>query len=192
MGRKQNKRCDNQWLGSHNHKISEISENNWLSLIKECYMLPSACHILANPRKKTAAVRTAALHTFGQISALTAWLTGYAIFSQTSALSLAPRETSGPLVNNPRTHEPPVTHWLGGWYSVCGSTLCDGHVVEAAQSQRCIWAAQQSQGVGTQRSGVWVLRRVRVALQKILGFGHCNLLVLDQRGHNKVDSGKHW
>lgn len=139
-----------------------------------------------SPRKRTATVRTAALHTFGQISGLTAWLTGYAIFSQTSVLSLAPGETSGPLVNNPRTHEPPVTHWLGGWYSVCGSTLCDGHVVEAAQSQRCIWAAQQSQGVGRQRSGVWVLSRIRVALQKILGFGHCNLLVLDQRGHNNV------
>lgn len=69
--------------------------------------------------------------------------------------------------------------------------MYDGHVVEAAQSQRRIRAAQQCQGVGRQRGGVGVLGRVSVALQKIPGFGHRHLLFLKDRGHYNVSDGKH-
>lgn len=59
-------------------------------------------------------------------------------------------------------------------------TLCYGHVVESAESQWGVRAAQQSQGVRGQGRGVRVICRVGVTLQEVLGFGYCHFLFLDE------------
>lgn len=66
----------------------------------------------------------------------------------------------------------------------CYNTLSDGHVVEAAQSHRGKRAAEQSQGIRRQSSGVGIIGSVCVAFQEVLGFGYCHLLFLYKMGQS--------